>query len=104
MTVNYGLPIYTLEETQLQIPAGEYRVELTFSPHFHRLLPLLSVPGRSSIRIHPGNWPRDSAGCILVGLVRGKGMILQSEGALDYLIPLIQQQLSAGGEVLLSVS
>ncbi len=95
---------YTLEETELQIPPGTYPVELTFSPHFHRLLPLLSVPHRSAIRIHAGNWPRDSSGCVLVGQIMGKDMILKSDAALDILIPQIQQELSSGGVVQLSVS
>ena len=51
------------------IPAGEYRVCITYSPRFHRDLPLvMDVPNRSGIRIHPGNYPKDTSGCILVGL------------------------------------
>lgn len=50
------------------IPAGWYRMELTMSPRFHRLLPILRyVPGRTGIRIHAGNTPKDTRGCILVG-------------------------------------
>lgn len=51
------------------IPAGTYRVRLSFSPRFLRTLPeLLGVPGRSGIRMHPGNTVSDTSGCILVGV------------------------------------
>lgn len=50
------------------IPPGSYSLALTFSPRFRRLLPLvLNVPGRSGIRIHRGNTPSDTLGCILPG-------------------------------------
>lgn len=104
LTVNGEKPIYTLEETELQIPTGTYSVELTYSPKFHRLLPLLSVPGRKNIRIHSGNWPRDSSGCILVGTHKGKDMILGSLDALNPLVIQIEQALAYHAVVTLSIS
>lgn len=92
-------PIYTLEETEKEIPKGTYKIELTYSPRFRRLLPLLIVPGRSAIRIHAGNWPRDSSGCVLVGAARGDNMIAHSLEALEPLVKQIQQALDAGDEV-----
>jgi hypothetical protein len=54
------------------IPAGTYGLRLSRSQRFGRLLPeLLDVPGRSMIRIHAGNGPGDTEGCILVGPERG---------------------------------
>jgi hypothetical protein len=39
------------------IPYGEYKVELTYSPKFKRVLPILQdVPEFSGIRIHRGNY------------------------------------------------
>ncbi len=50
------------------IPEGYYRVTVTISPRFGRLLPLLhNVPGRSGIRIHSGLSVRNTSGCICVG-------------------------------------
>lgn len=57
----------TLENADYLIPALIYRVQVTRSPRFKRLLPLLSqVPGRSGIRFHRGSQPEHSKGCILV--------------------------------------
>lgn len=104
LSINGVNPVYTLEETELQIAPGTYPVELTFSPRFHRLLPLLIVPHRSAIRIHAGNWPRDSEGCILVGLGKGNTMLYRSLEALDPLVIQIQQAIDAGDVVQLSIS
>ena len=57
----------TLENADKMIPALIYRVAVTQSPKFHRLLPLLNqVPGRTGIRVHRGTKPQHSSGCILV--------------------------------------
>ncbi len=57
----------TLENADKMIPALIYRVAVTQSPRFKRLLPVLcQVPGRSGIRFHRGTKPEHSKGCILV--------------------------------------
>ena len=57
----------TLENAEYLIPTLIYKVQVTQSPKFKRLLPLLEqVPGRSGIRIHRGTKPEHSRGCILV--------------------------------------
>ena len=51
-----------------RIPAGRYQMQWYASPSQKRMCPLLwneSVP--KDILIHPGNFPKDTAGCILVG-------------------------------------
>lgn len=57
----------TLENRDYLIPALIYKVQVTLSPKFRRLLPcLVQVPRRSGIRVHRGILPEHSKGCILV--------------------------------------
>jgi hypothetical protein len=57
----------TLENADYLVPALIYSVQVTQSPRFKRLLPILcQVPGRSGIRVHRGTKPEHSKGCILV--------------------------------------
>jgi len=65
---------------QTAIPYGKYKVILSFSNRFKRILPLLlDVPHFTGIRIHPGNTAEDTHGCILVGLNSEKGKVLSSQ-------------------------
>ena len=51
----------TIERTSKAIPALIYRVGVTHSQKFNRLLPILKcVPGREGIRIHGGTRPSHS--------------------------------------------
>lgn len=69
------------------IPAGKYKVVITFSNRFQKHLPLLlDVPGFSGIRIHSGNFAGDSSGCILVGTTRIKGGVGNSRFAMSLLM------------------
>ena len=57
----------TLENADYLVPALIYRVAVTQSPKFKRLLPVLQqVPERSGIRFHLGTKPQHSTGCVLV--------------------------------------
>lgn len=58
------------------IPFGKYRVKLTYSPHFKRILPqLMNVPYFEGVRIHSGNTEKDTSGCILVGIRRDNVLV-----------------------------
>lgn len=57
----------TLENKDYMIPALVYRVQVTKSPKFKRLLPeVVQVPQRIGIRFHRGTRPEHSQGCILI--------------------------------------
>ena len=84
---NHSLPYEgRAGEGSVCIPAGTYELKVTWAPAFKRWLPLLmAVPGRSGIRIHAGNTPRDTKGCILVGWRYGE-VLLRSQETLKELI------------------
>lgn len=72
------------------IPTGEYDVILTFSPKFKRVLPLLlNVKGYEYIRIHHGNFPSSTDGCLLVGENKIKGQIVNSRATLEKLMSVL---------------
>lgn len=68
------------------IPVGVYQITLDeVSPRFSqsdtykfcngKLPRLLSVPGFDGVLIHVGNYPKDTAGCILVGVREGDHLV-----------------------------
>jgi len=70
------------------IPAGVYNVEVTYSNRFKCMMPLiLGVENYEGIRIHWGNWAKNTDGCPLVGMARdGKDMIQRSKVAYNILM------------------
>lgn len=74
------------------IPQGQYKMSLTYSPKFKRILPLIeNVPGFTGIRIHSGNTTDDTSGCILVGEYSGNGTLISgtSKPAFDRLYKML---------------
>lgn len=64
------------------IPMGRYRVVISPSNRFKRLMPeLLFVPGFTGIRIHSGNTEADTEGCLLLGTSRGPDRVNDSRVA-----------------------
>lgn len=61
------------------IPKGRYKVQFRVSPSFKdkyyarpyngKFPYLMNVPGFSGVLIHPGNFPSDTKGCLLVGVL-----------------------------------
>lgn len=52
---------------ETSIPSGRYRVILSYSKRFNRIMPeILDVPNFSGVRMHGGNTAKDTEGCIIV--------------------------------------
>lgn len=74
------------------IPKGEYKVVISFSPRFKRLMPLLlNVPFFTGIRIHAGNTTEDTSGCILVGRKTESGRLVNSSLTFRRLMSLLSK-------------
>jgi lysozyme len=86
------------------IPAGRYRVVVSHSPRFGRELPLLqNVPNFEGVRIHSGNTPEDTEGCIIPGRVRTPRGVQQSRPAFEKLFAAVRAEVSGGRDIWISV-
>ena len=91
-------------DDETAIPEGRYRVTVTMSQRFGRMMPLINdVPGFTGIRIHSGNTAEDTSGCVLVGQVERDGHIYGSRLALQALQSKIGAALASGDEVWIEV-
>ena len=99
---------------QTAIPYGRYRVTLNVqSPKFSKkkqytkckgYLPrLLDVPGFDGILIHIGNTAEDSAGCLLVGINRVKGKVLDSTETFWKLYDILKQANEKGEKIYINI-
>ena len=87
------------------IPYGTYDIIITYSPRFKKNLPLLNnVKGFDGIRIHSGNKPQDTEGCLLPGFNKIKGQVVDSRVTTDKLIAQIQQALNKGEKVTITIT
>lgn len=65
------------------IPEGLYSLVFTMSSRFGIVLPLLeNVPYFEGVRIHAGNYPKHTQGCILLGVKRTHGAVWHSKLAM----------------------
>ena len=123
MTFDDGYVCQTLEDPvrpdgvkllgDTAIGSGRYRVTISRSQRFQRLLPILHlVPNFDAIRIHPGNNNKaDTTGCILVGTQRGvfsvetgaEMQILHSRDAMEQVQKRIAAGIAAGDLVWLDI-
>lgn len=113
MFVNGKYECYTLEDEvrdgpkiygETAIPAGTYKVIISYSNRFKRDLPLLvGVEGFEGIRIHPGNYASNTLGCILVGVTKMHASIGSSQVAFKALYPQILDAWARHEEIWLTV-
>jgi len=94
-----GIKIYG----ETAIPKGRYEIAITYSNRFKKMLPLLmNVPQFEGIRIHPGNVPADTHGCLLVGTHDKKtNNVVSSRIAFDKLMVQLQ---NTKGKIFITIS
>ena len=86
------------------IPEGSYPVVISKSPRFKKWLPLVQgVPDFEGIRIHAGNYPDDTQGCILVGDRFGVDRVLDSRVAFNRLFAKMEKALASKEKITLKI-
>ena len=86
------------------IPAGTYRIQITYSPRFKVDMPLLiGVPDFSGVRIHPGNDSSHTEGCILPGMEYRGSMVTRSREAYNILFREIRESLTGHEDVYIEI-
>lgn len=87
------------------IPAGRYRVDITWSVKFQReMVAVEDVPGFTGIRIHSGNDADDTLGCILVGkIITGANWIQGGSEIMPKLFNMIHEAIGHKEDVWLNI-
>lgn len=86
------------------IPYGRYAMDITFSNRFHQMLPIiLNVPNFTGVRIHWGNYAKDTEGCPLVGQDRFRTSVGRSRAAFDRLFPKLKAAKSKGEQMWIEI-
>ena len=86
------------------IPKGTYKIRLSKSSKFKRVLPLLiNIPGFSGIRIHAGNTAKDTEGCLLPGATRSENFVGQSKRAFNKLFKKLVRARQDGKKIIIEV-
>jgi hypothetical protein len=91
---------YTLEPNP-PIPAGTYDLIIDQSVRFGRRMPhVLNVPGYTGIRLHWGNWRKDTEGCTLTGTTEAIDFVGHSVEAFNELFREIEDHLKDGPQTI----
>lgn len=86
------------------IPAGKYKIKLTESLRFGKLMPRLeNVPGFTGVLIHSGNTAEDTEGCILVGKNDRQGWVSNSKDTFNKLFIVLQEVTKHKEEIWLTI-
>ena len=86
------------------IPVGTYQVTMSYSPRFKKMLPLvMGVPAFEGIRIHSGNYAKDTEGCILCGRNTATGTVTNSRYWTNKVIARIDEAIKRKEEVTITI-
>ncbi len=97
----HDLKLQTLEPHDYIIPEGMYLIRFTHSPKFSSKLPyskvldkkvpeIIGIKDHTGVRLHVGNYPSETQGCILVGTTGSDTIVLNSRHAYLQLCNKIQ--------------
>lgn len=96
------------------IPKGEYSISMNIvSPTFRtrswakpyggKIPRVVGVKGFSGILIHPGNTEADTEGCILVGVNKVKGQVINSRETFKELYKLLKDKHDKGEKITIKI-
>ena len=86
------------------IPYGTYEVKLTHSPKYGTIMPrLMNVNSFEGILIHPGNTPKDTLGCILIGRSSGQGRLVNSRLVFNDVFEMLKKAVKAGESITITI-
>ena len=87
------------------IPAGEYDLTIDQSKRFNRLMPhILDVPRFEGIRIHAGNRPEDTEGCIILGYEKGEDCVWSSLKAFNDFFGKLNEAIQRGEKCRIAIT
>lgn len=87
------------------IPTGTYKIVLSMSPTFKRVLPLLcGTKGFAGVRIHRGNTSKDSRACLLPGDHYKTNFVTNSTVWERRLITMLQEAEQRGEENTITIT
>lgn len=93
------------------IPYGTYKIVVTKSERFSKMkgkavyLPiLLNIPNYEGVRIHIGNKPEDTEGCLLPARKKSKNFVSESTLAFNQLNDKINNALKIGDNVFINIT
>ena len=86
------------------IPYGTYKVTLSMSNKFGKILPEIhNVKGFSGVRIHSGNTEKDSSGCLIVGENKVKGKVINSRRTMNKLMAFLEPAVERNEEINITI-
>lgn len=86
------------------IPTGRYKITRTQSAKFGKKMILINnVPGFTGIRIHAGNFTKDTYGCPLVGENKIKGQLVNPRYYSNLLDNIVAKALESNEEVWITI-
>lgn len=87
------------------IPRGKYLVTLDYSNKYSKIMPhILNVPQFEGIRIHPGNYAKDTEGCVIIGNTRRPDFVGDSRVAFASLMSEMERAVTDGETMEITIS